>query len=614
MAAIKSIPMLDLRGILDNRSSIDQVPPGSFRYKLNLAVSPDGKLGRALGFDRLMATGCDYHNHDYHLQATTEREPVTMLFSSVSNDGVRRLFAATRTRLMLLNQQTGDWATLENSFGEDASESQTQVRFHAAELANQVVFTNNFDLVRIHTLGTSTSAAIPTLAALGDDTNVLTKAKVVLSWSGFIFLMNTVEDGVRYPSRIRWCHLNDPSFWTVAVTAPDTSTSTADYQDLSYTSPILAAVALRGSMYVLTADAIWQCNLSVDTSTGTVGLNCQRIYHEPKNKAKCIAYPNSLTSDGNAMWYLGTDAVYRFSPGLDPQPERVEWIHRATAPIFRDAATKIDIRACESPVMEFRPATNDGDSAGLGELHLSWPTYQQVDSDDTAPVVCSPYIPKLPIEGKGLNNHTLVFNTKFETADYRDYGMTAYVNHRSDLFAVGDCNQQVLFIGASGEDFTLKTLDVGGQRVMYDPDEEEHYSVGYFSIARGIFPFEKFESEKEIHRFFAEITATNPNDASVAKLRLGTADRAVDPNAVNGNCGVLWHTLTDKPIKCSYTKTPEQYVAAKIRPNDPPCEWNYLLRGRFLMYELTIAAADGTAPTAGLCSISRFEVDARLIS
>ncbi len=59
--------------------------------------------------------------------------------------------------------------------------------------------------------------------------------------------------------------------------------------------------------------------------------------------------------------------------------------------------------------------------------------------------------------------------------------------------------------------------------------------------------------------------------------------------------------------------TPDQYVARNIRPKPAPVSWTFLYKGMFLYVELTLAAANNSAPTTAGCTMSRFDVEARVI-
>lgn len=601
MDAYKPIPMFPLTGILDAQSTVDAEPQGAFTAKRNVEVSPSGKLSHAQGFAKpyginpfLQNVGgipCDYKNWDFHNQgvAVADREPPTLLFWSTTNDGIRQLFLGTKTRIALFNELAGSWGIVSPAgLGIDGAANKTQTRFMAAELQNKVFFTNGLDSVLYYDLITNAVAPpVPGLATAGESGGAVTKARVVVEWQGVVFLMNFVEDGKRLTSRIRWSDLNNGLDWGAAPS------SISDFQDLDYGEIILNAVPLNSSLYVFTNKSIWRCNFVIDTQSGTAILNCVRFYNEPKNQDKCLAYPHTLISTGFEIYYAGVDAIYEYDP-YKAQPEATEWIFRASSIIYDDEATAIDTTCCNSPIAEYHPLTK--------EIHFSWP------SPDAVQIASSDCNAIQPIQGSGINRHTLVINLGFTTCDYRDYGSTAMVNFKSDIGADGNCNQNTLFLGASGIDFALKQFGVGFAREIYDPLTDTFSMRGYYPLLRGVFPFGSFTEEKSIKSFRIDAIADG-DTGTVFKLRIGTSYKTVNPNLNNGNCGVLWKSLSSKPIKCPDKMTPEAYAAKNIRPTDDYL-WKFLYRGRFLYYEITITAPDGTAPKSGGVELSRFDVEA----
>lgn len=594
--AFKPVSMRQLQtALLDSRSPVDSVLLGSFSAKNNWEISVDGKLRQAHGFVKPYSTpNCEYKNWDWHDQGVplADREPPTLYFASTSNSGVRRLFKGTKTRFLQLDESAGTWATIGSNYGNDGDANLTQTRWKAAQLQDTIVLTNGVDKVQSHLLGSGVMSEITTLNTAGESGGLVTKSNIVIEWQGLIFLMNMEEEGVRLASRIRWSDLNQPTVFTVG------GASVSDFQDLTYGQRILAAIPLAGSLYIFTNCSVWKCNLAIDLITPAVTLACAEIYTEPKNEAKCLAYPNTLVSTGFSLYYASRDAIYEFNPYL-PEPAAPDFIFKASDVIFdSSSASVIDRSACNSPIMEYWPETS--------ELHFSWGTVEAIEVNAT--IDCDTYVPGAPVQGTGINRFTLVINTnpKHKTTDYRDYGSTALVNFRSDILVVGSCNQAVLFLGANGTDFSLKQFGVGYAREIYDPVSETYSMVGYVPMLKWIFPFDNFDKVKKIKDFLID-AAPESNTTALFKLRLGASDEALDPNKNINNCGVVWRNLSSKQIKCWNTKTPAQYASQNIRPVNPYI-WGFLEAGRFLYCELKITNADGSPATTGGVSISRFEV------
>jgi hypothetical protein len=97
------------------------------------------------------------------------------------------------------------------------------------------------------------------------------------------------------------------------------------------------------------------------------------------------------------------------------------------------------------------------------------------------------------------------------------------------------------------------------------------------------------------------------------RVRIGNSFSEADPNLPDNLCTVLWHRLKDVPMKCLDTMTAAQYVAKNVRRNDG-FEWHFLLAGRFLYVEFTVANADGSPALGGDIDFSRFEIEVQLCS
>ena len=606
----KTLTQIPLNGIFDSRSSADQQAIGAFCWKQNWEISPDGKMRNARGFVKPYGIDpfrqnqggvpCPYVNWDFHNQgfgvARADREPMTLLFPSTSNLGIRRLYMGTKTKFLRLEESVGTWTTIGSGFAADGSANKTQIRFYAAELQDKIILTNGYDKVQYHTLGTNVMQEIGDLNSAGEGGAAISKAEVVVQWQGVIFLMNMMEGSSRFASRIRWSDLNNGISWNIA-----TSNTISDYQDLDYGERILAAIPLLDSLYVFTDRSIWKCNFVVTTGDApSAVLNCVRKYTEPKNQAKCLAYRNSLVSDGFNLWYMARDAIYKFNP-YSAEPERVEFVYRSSDFIFDRGNIRIDVNSPVSPIGEYWPDSQ--------EIHFSWPIYDATFIGDPS---CN--VPP-PVVSSGLNRHTLVVNTKYSTTDYRDYGMTALASFKSDPSQNGNPINQFYFFGSSSIDYCLKQIGVGHAREIFDLDsyyatasQELWNALGYYPILRAVMPTSLFDVEKFAKSFYIDAVSED-NAGNVFRLRTATSYQAMDANNTVNGCGVLWRQWSDKVIRCLYNKSADQYSASNVRPNTGFL-WSFLIRGKFLYWELKVSKPDGSAPDSGSVIPSRIEIQA----
>lgn len=592
----KSIVVSPLNGLFDARSSADQQVSGSFCWKQNLQLSSDGKLQQAEGFQRPYETGvlCPYKNWDFHDQniALALREPPTLLYFSTANDGTRRLYMATKTRIFLLDETAGTWTQLSGGpFGADGSLSLTQTRFKCDQLQDKLFFVNGVDKVQYSVAGSSTVQEVVGLQTAGDDGHghavAVSKPLVVIMYQSVLMIMNVTEGGVRIPSRIWWSDANDGLFWGTGTVNPDTSaTSIADFQDLTYGEHILGAIELQGYLVVFTDKAIWKCVFQVDAASTppSATLVCVSVYSESESRDRCLAYPSTLTSDGESIYYAARTGIFRFNFYMN-RPERTEFIFRASGLIFDGGigGETIDETSANSPVMHYWPSRKT--------LMFSWAV---PDASLNVDPGCN-LVP--PILSSGLNRHTLAVNLEWQTCDYLDFGFQTATNFSSNIVSAAQSNLSTEFFISLTTDYCLKILSHGYARTIYDPVEDSFSEVGYYPMWRMLAPLQDLDADKEINSVIIDGLVGAPV-GNIFALRIGIAHSVVPINSDLANCGIIWTQCRDIVAKCLLTMTPTQYAAAKKVPALDH-RWNRIARGRFIFLEWTLKKADGSAPTAG---------------
>lgn len=571
---------------LDTRSRPADITPGWFRWKENLSVSQDGKLGRRDGFGRAFSdliydnagvllsapgthSGAVYHNPDLHHQGQTRFAP-TLLFESTDNIGVRRLFAGTQNSVFLLNESTAYWNTIISGKGS------TGAYWQAAELQNVVVLTNDVDNVQAYSIDSNTVSEIPELK----NTVKITKARVVVQFNGFILVMNVVADGKRQRSRIQWCDLNLPMAWD-----PGTVDTLANFQDLDYGDEILAAAPLLGSLYILTRRSIWRCAIG-----GTPGpFTFTRVYNEPKNQIGCIVYPRTLVSDGSNLYYGSRDAIYNYNPYI-AAPERQDWLFKASGVIYEKNDTKMLGINCSAPVADYRPSTK--------ELWFSWPSGTRT-----------------------YNNWTLVASTEFKTADVVDAGFTAIANYRRTPSS-GVCQEVQDLLAVSSVDWAIKSigsvfyreyvsLDASGDIAIDLPlnsPDAVYVQSGYDSVMRGLIPTGYFDREKVIRLLAIDSDIVEDLEPCVLKLRLGNTFDIQDPNDIDDTCSVIWRNHPNILLKCPADSKISVMKSKNQRPGIG-IHWPLYEVGRYLYFEITISNSDGTPAIGGDVRFAKFDFD-----
>lgn len=579
-------------GALDTRDNPEDVPLGVWRWKQNWRLRDGTKLCCREGFQRAFADAPNYTNQDFHDQGysgnvSPTREYPSLLFTAVNNDGSRHLYLGTQNRIYILNEISGQWNLVLDTHGA-STPGLAQQRWKATELLEVVAFTDN-----VHqpvwipagqlTPGTSTFADLVSLN--------ITAASIVTQFAGFLIFMNVVEAGTRYSSRIWWSDYQAP----LSFGPPPSGTTLSNFQDLDYGAQILNAIEIAGALYIFTTESIWRC---VPTGDERV-FSFSKVYTDPKNKAKCLAYPNTLVSSGTAIWYASQEAIYYFDPFV-PEPVREEWLFRGGSVMYSDLSA-LNPLCCQSPVAGAVPEEK--------EIYISWP--------------------EISTDGQNLcvNSKTLIFNTEYKSVDIYDHGFSVFANYQPSTADTAQCkNSPMLFLGASVVDKSLKSIgwtfareictnaDSGigvSDGFVYTAFTPTYQTIGYYRILRALLPLTNFDRDKMIRHLLLEAHPKLQDVPCVMRLRIGNSFSEADPNLPDDKCTVLWHRLKDLPMKCLDTMPASQYVAKNIR-RDFGFEWDFLYSGRFLYVEFVVANADGTPAIGGDMDLSRFEFDVQL--
>lgn len=581
---------------------------------MNWQLTGGSKLCSRPGFDKAFAAFTNpnlippsYTDWDFHDQGTTPGQVTqqypTLLYEATDNSGNTYLYLGTQSGIWLLNTTTGYWTNLINNLGGTPEASLPQTRFKAATLQNVAVFTNNVDPPQWTTLGSSNVSTIPDLVTLQ-----VTAAGLVIEFNGFLILMDVLTGGVRTTSRVQWSSLNCPLSWALNGNDCQGNATLAGWQDLDYGSRILAAIPMAGSIYIFTQTSVWVMfsnptfnNSAPSTPQTVLPFAFAKVYSDPLNSNKCLAYPNAIVSTGQSCWYAASDGFYFFSPYI-PEPVREEWLYRASTVVFNDNLSALDPSCCQSPIMGLYPDGN--------EIYFSWP---EVANN---------------VAGGCINTATLTIDYLYKSTDYQDAGFSAFANFRPSPADPESCPQAQLFLGAYCQDKCLKEIGgiysrnvctnastAGGTGTLvngvYVPATGQYTYVGYYQRLRGLLPLQNFDRDKFIRSFLLECTPAASSTNNVVHLRIGTTQSEADPNLPDGPCAVQWFAMPDIPLACGQTQAASKYTAQGLQPV-PLFVWKMLQSGRFVYFEITIQSADGSPAIGANACLSRIECEVRL--
>lgn len=649
---LRGIPVAPLTGVLDARSTPSDIPRGSLRMRQNLRTVGQGKLRRGQGWTKLL-TKSNYNNTDFHDQLLTftagsVRQPPTLLFSAESTRKVKSLILGTQTRLFKLNEFSGNWRMLGDGFGGTASTSALAPRFKAAQLGDYLVVTNDYDKPQYHQLEGNAVNAPALMQPFADlDLIGLSKAKVVWVWKNCLFFADVEMDQERFSHRLLWSNYNDPTSFDPAKVE-----SITGRKDLYSHERILAGGPAGNAFLIYTTHGIWEMSVV----GGTQSFAFRRIYNGEDNEgAVNLKYPNTLVVLPDAHAYMAEDGVYVFSQAYG-QPERVEWLHRATSLLY----DSIDANACDVHFADYANhellfcvartgAANQCPDITL-RVNMLYRAADVIDHGFTAissyrssPVptirdfiisnrICTaaglvaegyPYVdeglPRPLPTGEAAFEPQSFYTSTPQTIDgvtTEDWNQEE-ADEDSLCALLGDqkvdadcrlCEGPNIVVACSSEDWCLKQF---GDAVFYRERCANPTAVGttsadgytssvgsyildgYDSILRFAPLFGVNDETVQAEEFRVDYLAQPQTPASSLSLRIGISAQAVDPNA-GSPCGIVWHQHSLQEMKCLTSRLEAVHLLNNTAPSEYH-SWAFYREGRVLHFELKLSGTGGDA-------------------
>lgn len=563
----------------DQRSPVDDVGWGRWRYVLNMAHDDRNGWGRRCGFVRF---GSDMRVPDNADLKTREIDTdITALFSHVAPAGFRRLFAGTATQVFSQHFD-GRWRVL----GDFAAGGQ---RFQFAGLNSVVVATNNKDLVKYHILDEALDAddqAFHSIQGLKDIG--LSTAGSVVAWKGVMFLLDVTMDGVRVGHRVVWSDSNAPLSY---VPSAD---SIAGFQDLDPGETILTGAVLGDALFLFTTQSIWR----VTSIGGDEAFGFQQVYKNADGEG-CLRGRHCLAVVNGAAVYMGHDSIYVFTP-FSAQPESPEWVFRTTKRLI----TLSDMEKCSAWSAVYHPATEEfwlsyvetGQNRATRTLSLNFGTQtaDEIDHGFTA-MLSAPVDTRLALyewmEEKGGCSSASI--EALWPADRTDaYPSVAGETLDLDTICALDdfipdcpqCQPESRLILASGEDRCLKQVDPDtfGREIW---DGNDYVMNGYSSrFTTGAINFGTLDWKRlsEIAVGFIAAATDTPRNLT---LRIGVSSVPADILDA-GACFQKIFTMSSRSLACPSTATDGTLPNAHHR-------WPVLIEGRYIVLDFQVAAATG---------------------
>ena len=450
-----------LSGATNNLSPLDVVRAGEFVLVKNLQVLSTGGTRRSDGFTRLLDEAEVFNNQDLHDQfigspnltenlayfyttSTTEeftegaygsyegyltsttttegpfyrdgqvREAITLLYDFESPTGLRRLVAATKSRVYALSETSGQWRLIADGKGGPPGLTFSTRRFRAAGMANHLVLTNDFDPPLYWQF--DAGPEMPDLQSAREIEDLVrlkvTKARFAVEFKGFVFLGNLEEEGIRQGARVLWSDFTNP---TSFYPSDESLSDSRDVGDLG--EQIIGMEPMGDYLMIYKERSIWRCALTGDADSM---FNFSQVYRGSDTPK----HPNTLVSTGDSHYWMGEDAIYGLSIA-DTRPQRIDWMRNASALIYRDGrpisseSLAGGIWKPESPIrgIDRSLVAVSGYDPTTKELFFSWKA--QSTAGDS---------PQKPSSVAYAPDRTFVFNMETGASYYLDHGFTAFGN------------------------------------------------------------------------------------------------------------------------------------------------------------------------------------------
>lgn len=581
------------------------------------------------------------------------REPITFLKEFRSSSGLRRLLAGTKSRLYVLNETSANWRILADRLGGDYSSDDCDhcptTRFRSASLGDYIVLSNNFDPVMYwHIDDTGSGCDLWSAHAIDDLASLsITRARVVVEWKGFMFVMNFEENYVDKPFALVWSDYNGPLDFIPG------GESIAGRHEFGSGERILVAAPIGDYLYIYTDQAIHQCQLAGQVDEV---FRFREIYRGPQMPR----FANSFVSTGDAHLWCGVDGIYTLT-GYSSSPQRVQWIHDASAAIYSgldeqfvegfdhlQAFGAVDQAHCDNLIgfyddvrqeVWFSWPTRGNDCANMSlKLSLRYATATLVDYGWTAGCsytpdkrpsvrdffsemgVCDPYdlgvdlkegTPVVPsVVGAAIT--CLVNPTEDPNLPSSDDSLCAKLATLRLEDICGDCDAPRTLISASAQDKTLKEHDPEVYAREEFTQTSSPYACGdvvgdyalkgYASLLQG--DASKFGTDFE--KLISQVTV----DFSAAAQTIPNKVMAQVAWGAQPGC-LLWAGSEPVKLECLTEQTDQQLNDSLMRPG-PDANFKFFRRGKYLAWRIWIDAPEGsTEITGGKACFNKVILDVR---
>ena len=272
---------------LDDTSAPTQVQDGRATDLQNVLLDVSKSLQRRFGIE-LVGNSLDVRLEDFCT--------VAGLYYTKFSSGTERIVTVCGNRFYYLNG--ADWTQVTGATITAGANNQ----FVWATALDNIIGVNNADAPIQYDGTTLTTVNLTSLTS----TSRPTTAKTVAFFKNFLILGNTVENSIRYATRIRWSNVGSISAWT-----------DEDYIDIGALGgqEINGMAELYDNLYIFLTDSIYRVSFVAGADTFQVSKVTDDIGCIAKNSIQSI----TLTSAQNGLIFLDKEKKIYFLNGIVAQ-------------------------------------------------------------------------------------------------------------------------------------------------------------------------------------------------------------------------------------------------------------------------------------------------------
>ena len=357
----KDFHISPLTGPMNTKTPLDLLAKEQFRHVKNFRVDGAGRLRRGAGLKPLFDDGnyglcyiggsinssyttkatCEANSGTWSIKNNTDlhdqlgskedptnsvNEPITMLYEFESGGGSRKLVAASKSRIYALSQRTRNWVIIGDNggsgYGEGISTAYTTTKFKAAQLGNNIVFTNNYNQplywffdTRPERSDKNLVQTIPDLVKLK-----ITKAQEIVEYKGFLFLGNLEENYTQQIAKVQWSDFIDATSYYPSLASLSGQQTVGDIGEA-----IIGMAVLGDHLIIYKERSIWRCSL-----VSSANLFVFKQIYQGENTPY---YEDTLVTVGDAHFFMAEAGIYRLTIS-DVRPILVNWMHNASGIIY----------------------------------------------------------------------------------------------------------------------------------------------------------------------------------------------------------------------------------------------------------------------------------------